>query len=630
MNALYRRIVSLGMISVASFLGFLYCLFEFKDKPLYIAGVSVILVVSAYVFLLALLKLKEQREAELRNYIQDTIRASVDKLVEQQGGDKDDTMERLAKATYVQIRKTNSELARMTATQSQSLKSTSREISETMEKAVKILVKYDQTGHDKISDSVSSITSGLTVSLNKLGEEISAVKDSIGGIKVDVPAPVVNVEPPVVNVEPPVVNIPAPVVNVSVPAGAAQPVQTVAAQPEIVSTVEEAVAAVQPAVEAIAEVAEPVVAEEPAEEFIEDTPIDIDLTVPSVSAEEVEQAMAVASFLDEFAPAEEHAKAEEPVAEPATAEVEMPDFTGADGLLSQDFLDAMAAIGEDTGEPEAVEPAPEPVAEPEPVAVTPVSDDPNKQLSPDEIAALFAAAAPKEEPKVEEPVAETPVSDDPNKQLSPDEIAALFAAAAPKEEPKVEEPVAVTPVSDDPNKQLSPDEIAALFAQAAPAPKAEEPAPEPVAEPEPVAVTPVSDDPNKQLSPDEIAALFAQAAPAPKAEKPAPEPDAEEAEEESMDNVIQFPGAAITPPSDDPNKQLSADEIAALFAAASPAPPIRTEAEVAEAKAAEEAARAAEEAAKAAEQAAVAPVNDDPNRQLSPDEIAALFAAAGQ
>ena len=63
----------------------------------------------------------------------------------------------------------------------------------------------------------------------------------------------------------------------------------------------------------------------------------------------------------------------------------------------------------------------------------------------------------------------TPVSDDPNKQLSPDEIAALFAqASAPAAEPAKEpEPVAVTPVSDDPNKQLSPDEIAALFAQAA-------------------------------------------------------------------------------------------------------------------------------------------------------------------
>ena len=113
---------------------------------------------------------------------------------------------------------------------------------------------------------------------------------------------------------------------------------------------------------------------------------------------------------------------------------------------------------------------PEPATEPEPVST--VSEDPNKLLSPDEIAALFAAADPtpkkaekKEEP---EPVAVTPVSDDPNKQLTPDEIAALFAAAdpAPKKAEKKEEPepVAVTPVSDDPNKQLTPEEIAALFA----------------------------------------------------------------------------------------------------------------------------------------------------------------------
>lgn len=64
--------------------------------------------------------------------------------------------------------------------------------------------------------------------------------------------------------------------------------------------------------------------------------------------------------------------------------------------------------------------------EPEPVpTVEDMTDNPNKQLSPDEIAALFAAAEPT--PKVEpEPVA--PISDDPNKQLSPDEIAALFSS----------------------------------------------------------------------------------------------------------------------------------------------------------------------------------------------------------
>ena len=68
---------------------------------------------------------------------------------------------------------------------------------------------------------------------------------------------------------------------------------------------------------------------------------------------------------------------------------------------------------------------------------------------------------------------------DPNKTLSPDEIAALFANMsddAPKEEEKPVEPEPIVeekpaeeekpPMPDlsDPNKTLSPDEIAALFA----------------------------------------------------------------------------------------------------------------------------------------------------------------------
>ena len=68
--------------------------------------------------------------------------------------------------------------------------------------------------------------------------------------------------------------------------------------------------------------------------------------------------------------------------------------------------------------------------------------------------------------------------------------------------------------------------------------------------PESVSVSPVSDDPNKQLSADEIAALFAAAEPAPKKEEPAPAPEP----------------VSVSPVSDDPNKQLSPDEIAALFA----------------------------------------------------------------
>ena len=105
---------------------------------------------------------------------------------------------------------------------------------------------------------------------------------------------------------------------------------------------------------------------------------------------------------------------------------------------------------EPVAEPEPI-PAPEPVAEAVQPAAEP-APDPNRSLSPDEIAALFAnmgndsepeakeESVPEPEPEVtEEPVAaettEAPVDtappmpdlSDPNKTLSPDEIAALFA-----------------------------------------------------------------------------------------------------------------------------------------------------------------------------------------------------------
>lgn len=86
---------------------------------------------------------------------------------------------------------------------------------------------------------------------------------------------------------------------------------------------------------------------------------------------------------------------------------------------------------------------PEEQSEPETVEVSPISDDPNRMLSADDIAALFAAAEQEEPVAEEEPIAEeVPVKknpedalassgvdlSDPNKTLSPDDIAALIAA----------------------------------------------------------------------------------------------------------------------------------------------------------------------------------------------------------
>ena len=100
-------------------------------------------------------------------------------------------------------------------------------------------------------------------------------------------------------------------------------------------------------------------------------------------------------------------------------------------------------------EPVTEAPVPEPVVEPSPAAEEAVADttnsDPNRQLSADEIAALFASAnggtgEAKSEPPAEavtEPVPEVkeepakpPVVDlnNTNRNLTPDEIAALFSS----------------------------------------------------------------------------------------------------------------------------------------------------------------------------------------------------------
>lgn len=155
-----------------------------------------------------------------------------------------------------------------------------------------------------------------------------------------------------------------------------------------------------------------------------------------------------------------------------TANVEMPKQT-TDALQS---APAMEAIPEPipVNEPEPVVEIPH-VPEPEPVSEVPHIPEPEPVVEPS--------------PAAEEAVADT-TNSDPNRQLSADEIAALFASAnASATEPESEpaEKVITEPVTEAPQA----------------------PEPEPVSEPEP-AKSPVVDlnNTNRNLTPDEIAALF--------------------------------------------------------------------------------------------------------------------------
>lgn len=169
-----------------------------------------------------------------------------------------------------------------------------------------------------------------------------------------------------------------------------------------------------------------------------------------------------------------------------TANVEMPKQT----IDAPQSAPAMEAIPE----PESVQaneseqiPEPIPVNEPEPVVETPHVPEPEPVSETPHI--------PEPEPVVEPgPAADEAVADttnsDPNRQLSADEIAALFASAnAGATEPESEpaEEVITEPVTEAPQA----------------------PEPEPVSEPEP-AKSPVVDlnNTNRNLTPDEIAALF--------------------------------------------------------------------------------------------------------------------------
>ena len=152
-----------------------------------------------------------------------------------------------------------------------------------------------------------------------------------------------------------------------------------------------------------------------------------------------------------------------------TANVEMPKQTND----APQSAPAMEAIPEPipVNEPEPVVEIPH-VPEPEPVSEIPHVPEPVVEPSP-------AAEA----------VADT-TNSDPNRQLSADEIAALFASAnagATEPESKPAEKVITEPVTETPQA----------------------PEPEPVSEPEPVK-SPVVDlnNTNRNLTPDEIAALF--------------------------------------------------------------------------------------------------------------------------
>ncbi|MCM1082788.1 MAG: hypothetical protein NC393_03720 [Clostridium sp.] len=373
MKALYKRIVTLGMISATLILGWVYCMAEYRNSPAYIIVVSLALVISVYALLLALMDLHSAKEEDVRKYIDNAVASLISK--------EDDITVKLSKASYIQVRNISEVITRMedsNAVSSERLEriikrttsSSKQNTTESINKALKFLLKYNDANTNKLVASVDTLTSDLeklTTLVDKCSEdERAAFAEAISALSDDV-----------MQVQNRIASMSSKISGLSV---------------------------------------------DTASDASKDS---LDIFEEDVDADE----------LPDFEDLMEAADETEENLEFATDD----EITDADEVSVEEAIEAAAKADvipfpsdeDDNVADKTEEPAP-------------AGGDSNKQLSPDEIAALFAQAAPASEPepadepdislddiiddKIEEPSPTAPVSDDSNKQLSPEEIAALFAS----------------------------------------------------------------------------------------------------------------------------------------------------------------------------------------------------------
>lgn len=350
--------IAAGLLTIVATITTIYCLLEYRNSVLIVGISSLFLLASAFWLFLSLSKLEKttptpsvgEEQRERMNY--EGMKLQGEELIR--------LMNTLGKGTYVYSKRSSEHLEQLlnqTLQSQQANEALIQTLIQEQTKTAKFQVKYNQDDTSKLisalSDNCKQINRNLetcidaiskpdtntassqmvTASLSDLSKELARINSSIQALQIQLTASVQQ--------------------SVMHPVSESKPVTTLAEETPVV---------------------EPPVAETPITE--------IPATEPSV--------------------------AEAPITEiPATeAQAELPS-PEENAMFSQDDIDSLLAniTGSAESETESApvsESEPEPIAEQEvltPEEATPpsndvssiLSDDPNKQLSPDEIAALFAA-----------------------------------------------------------------------------------------------------------------------------------------------------------------------------------------------------------------------------------------------
>lgn len=430
----YKRMVTLGMISFTALLAWGYCMLAYRSQAVYVAIISLVLVGSIYALLLSFVDIKVAKEQAMQEYVTKTL---------QEYTKKEDTeilndMERLAKASYVQQRKTNTYLSAQ-----------AEQLDEALKKTIKILINYDRKKEEEAAQQAEQMQKELemqaALQAQKEPDHTALVLEEFGKLAGDVQAVVAQLQQVTAQltalreavdaIEMPKYVEAAPSVEAASTAVTADVQKRVPEdeQPEVVTNVENTTETDVPESQIPGGI-ENDTADEAELKIADDSLTQTDDTPTEVEAASTEEPETVA---------EEAAPTEEP--EPAfntedffsqfggsadkelKEEAEFKEEAANTGMLDQSMIDALL------GNLQADKPA-EDVKNAD---VIPFPQQGQTDLSTEEAHAEEVAEAVHE---VEQDITDTtmnmdaepaptmPVDDNPNRTLSPEEIAALFAS----------------------------------------------------------------------------------------------------------------------------------------------------------------------------------------------------------
>ena len=426
----YKRMVTLGMISFTALLAWGYCMLAYRSQAVYVAIISLVLVGSIYALLLSFVDIKVAKEQAMQEYVTKTL---------QEYTKKEDTeilndMERLAKASYVQQRKTNTYLSAQ-----------AEQLDEALKKTIKILINYDRKKEEEAAQQAEQMQKELEMQAQKEPDHTALVLEEFGKLAGDVQAVVAQLQQVTAQltalreavdaIEMPKYVEAAPSVEAASTAVTADVQKRVPEdeQPEVVTNVENTTETDVPESQIpggiendTADEAELKIADDSLTQT-DDTPAEVEAasteeteTVAEEAAptEETEPAFNMEDFFSQFGGSADKELKEE---------AEFKEEAANTGMLDQSMIDALL------GNLQADKPA-EDVKNAD---VIPFPQQGQTDLSTEEAHAEEVAEAVHE---VEQDITDTtmnmdaepaptmPVDDNPNRTLSPEEIAALFAS----------------------------------------------------------------------------------------------------------------------------------------------------------------------------------------------------------